>query len=118
MIKNINGAYINDVLDVITNLDDVQDISRDELITYHAQIGYWLAIANGDYEKAREERVYAESDAMLAAKLADPKMTQALVEATGSKAAKPLKDAEIKAKTQAQKLEHLYDTLGKALHEG
>lgn len=113
MNKEIDAKY---VVAVLSELEDhVEDIAPQTLVAYHAQIGYWAAIAQGDYEKAYDARKYAEADAMLAAKLSDPKMTQALLEATATKAAMPLKEAETKAKTQAQKLEHLYQSLGRAI---
>lgn len=111
--KSIDGAYVSKVLDTLTDLDE--DIERTELIEYHTQVGYWLAIADGALEKAKDDRKFAEADAMVAAKLNDPKMAASIVEAQATKAAKPLKDAETKAATQAEKLRNLYESIGRAL---
>ena len=113
MSKKIDTNYIVGVLNELE--DHPEHIERPTLIAYHAQIGYWLAIADGEREQAEADRKYAEADTMVAAKLGDPKMPAAIVEAQATKAVKPLKDAELKAAARADKLRNLYDTLGKAL---
>lgn len=113
--KTIDGAYVNEVMETLTDLDEGENIDRPSLLAWHAQIGYWVAIADGAHDKARDDRKYAEADAMVAAKLNDPKKSAAIIEAEATKAAKALKDAESKAAMQAQKLRNLYETLGRAL---
>lgn len=114
MIKSIDPKYVNQVLASLTQNPPALE-EREQLIADFTQIGYWAVVAEEEYEKAQEERRYAEADAMLAAKLNDPKVTQSLLEANARKAAKAMRDKEIHAKAQAEKLRSLTRSLELAL---
>jgi hypothetical protein len=102
---------------VIEVLETLQSgaYDTDWLVSMHTMIGYWTAISQGDWEHATDERKYAESDTILAAKLGDPKMSAVVLEATAVKAVKPLRDTETTLKTQAQKLANLFESLTAAI---
>jgi hypothetical protein len=105
--------------EVMEILDTLESGAYDSswLVSMHTRVGYWTAISQGDWEHATDERKYAEADTMLAAKLADPKMSAAMAEANGVKAVKPLRDVETTLKTQAQKLANLFESLTVAIVE-
>ena len=107
MNKNIDAREVRALLDYYSS----EGCDMESVVADSVKVGYWLALANGIYQAARDEREYAEADAILVAKLSDPKMSAAVLNANAVKAVKPLKDAETKAKANAEKLQNLWTVL-------
>lgn len=107
MNKNIDAREVRDMLDNYSS----DEMSLDTVTADAVKIGYWTALANGIYYTAKDAREFAEADAILVAKLGDPKMSAAMLGATATKAVKPLKEAETKARTNAEKLQNLWTVL-------
>lgn len=107
MNKNIDAREIRNMLDNYSS----DHPNLDSIVPDSVKVGYWTAMANGVYHAAADERTYAEADAILVAKLSDPKMSAAVLSANAAKAVKPLKDAETKARTNAEKLQNLWTVL-------
>lgn len=107
MNKNIDAREIRGMLDNYSS--DSPDFAN--TVSDAVKVGYWAALANGIYHTAVDARESAEADAILVAKLGDPKMSAAVLGATATKAVKPLKQEETKARTNAEKLQNLWTVL-------
>lgn len=113
MSREIDGAYISEVLDKLTEAPTAQNL--DFLVSAHAQIGYYAAVAQSDADMAKAEREYAEAESFSKHKQADIKATAAQLEAYATIESMAHRRAEIKAATSAKKLTNLWDSVRQAI---
>lgn len=110
----IDPNYINKVLEKLTKNPTNQDM--DQLVEAYAYFGYMDATANGDADLAEQERKYAESEAIQAAKLAEPKTPAAQLEAIATLKTRDYRIAEIKARTNARKIHNTWQAIEQTIN--
>lgn len=107
-------TYISEVFTLLSSNPTAQNL--DELVEAHVRIGYLAADAEAIYERAVDDRKYAEANAYLTAKRSGDKVTDRMADAQALVACRPQRDAEAEAKTRSRKLANLLESIEQAIN--
>lgn len=106
--------YVSEVFNLLNQNPTAQNL--DELVEAHVRIGYLAAEAEALYERAVDDRKYAEANAYLAAKRSGDKVTDKVAEAQALVQCRPERDAEAEAKTRSRKVSNLLESIEQAIN--
>lgn len=113
MIKQDND-FVVQVFKVLSSNPTNQHL--DYLIEAHTRIGYLAAIAQGEADRAEDERKFHEATRYREVKDENPKWTQAQVDAAVMVACYDFRKAENKAAEESKKLNNLLDSVREAIN--
>lgn len=106
--------YVSEVFNLLNNNPTAQNL--DELVEAHVRIGYIAADAESLYERAVDDRKYAEANAYLTAKRSGDKVSDKMAEAQALVECRPQRDAEAEAKTRSRKVSNLLESIEQAIN--
>jgi hypothetical protein len=112
--RDIDGTYVNRVMDVMFHQPTAQDI--DFLVEAYAKVGYYTAVAEGQAAEAETAYKMAQADTFLRERMADPKATIATLEAKVTMETLNTLNEFTKAKSDYTKLRSLRDAVEQAIN--
>lgn len=110
----IDQKYVMKVFRTVTENPTAQDL--DFLVEAHGRIGYYAAVAQGEAERAVDERKYHEATKWREVKDENAKWTAAQVEAAVMVGCYEYRRGEHAAMETAKKMNNLLDTVREAIN--
>lgn len=114
MATETKDNYVARVFEILNENPTAQDLGN--LVEAHVRIGYLAAEAENMYERAVDERKYAEAQAYLTAKKSGEKVTDKMADTTAMVECREQREAEAEAKVRFRKIANLLESIEQAIN--